>query len=129
MTEQQNRFSSNIDIHLTESALKRVAELIAAQNRSDLKLRVYITGGGCSGFQYGFKLDENQEADDIAIQKILDSNTITVLIDPLSFQYLMNAKIDFVRDLQGSRFMVSNPSAETTCSCGSSFALKETEEV
>lgn len=106
------------EIRLTERAMSRISQIISLQNNAAAKFRIYITGGGCSGFQYGFKLDENQEADDIVVQK-------TILIDPLSFQYLANAEVDFVRDLQGTRFVVHNPNAETTCGCGSSFALKE----
>jgi iron-sulfur cluster insertion protein len=110
---------------LTETALKRVAHLKQEHGHPDTALRIYIIGGGCSGFQYGFKLDDSQPSDDIIISSNIDNQTITVVIDPLSFQYLQNATVDYRISLQGSSFVVTNPNAETTCGCGSSFSLKE----
>ena len=114
----------NVDIELTEQAFKRVQTLInqkKIQNILDMKLRIYIIGGGCSGFQYGFKLDNEMNEDDMLIVQ----NGISIVVDALSAQYLIGAKIDYIENLQGARFMVSNPNAETTCGCGSSFSLKE----
>ena len=82
-----------------------------------LKLRVYITGGGCSGFQYGFTFDENMEEGDTAVE----NEGVQLLVDPMSFQYLMGAEIDYQDDLEGARFIIRNPNAQTTCGCGSSF--------
>lgn len=108
-------------IFLTPSAIAKVQKLITEEGNPNLKLRIYIIGGGCSGFQYGFKFDENLNEDDI----IIPSGPITAVVDALSVQYLMGAQVDYLEGLQGSRFVVSNPNAETTCGCGSSFALKE----
>jgi iron-sulfur cluster insertion protein len=108
-------------ITLTNNAISKVKDLIAANGNHSLKLRVYILGGGCSGFQYGFTLDATVNEDDIVISE----GTVTVLVDTLSAQYLMNAKIDYTENLQGARFIVLNPNAETTCGCGSSFSIKE----
>ena len=107
------------DVKITENALQRVGELIAQKENPGLKLRVYIQGGGCSGFQYGFQLDEEVNDDDVTIQ----SEGVVVLIDPLSLQYLTGAEIDYKDDLQGSRFVINNPNASTTCGCGSSFSI------
>jgi len=103
----------------TERAAERVRRLMQEENRPDAKLRVYITGGGCSGFQYGFNLEEAANDDDARI----DSAGVTLLVDPMSFQYLMGAEVDFIDDLQGARFVVRNPNASTTCGCGSSFGV------
>ncbi|MDH3689811.1 MAG: iron-sulfur cluster insertion protein ErpA [Gammaproteobacteria bacterium] len=103
---------------LTDSAAQRVGELIAAQGNAELKLRVYVQGGGCSGFQYGFALEQEQSEDDT----VVENAGVTMLVDPLSFQYLMGAQIDYKDDLQGARFIVHNPNATTTCGCGSSFS-------
>lgn len=105
-------------IEFTDAAASKVQELITDEDDNDLKLRVYVTGGGCSGFQYGFTFDKNFNEGDTAINK----NGVTVLIDPMSFQYLVGAKIDYVVDLQASQFVISNPNADTTCGCGSSFS-------
>lgn len=102
----------------TENAANKVKELIAEEGNPDLKLRVFVTGGGCSGFQYGFTFDEVTNEDDTAMEK----NGVTLLIDPMSFQYLVGAEIDYSEGLQGSQFVIKNPNAASTCGCGSSFS-------
>ena len=104
---------------LTDSAAARVLKLIETRGDPELKLRVYIQGGGCSGFQYGFQFEDSANDDDIAVKH----NGVTLLVDTLSFQYLSGAEVDFKDDLQGMRFVVSNPNAATTCGCGSSFSI------
>ncbi|MGI9213832.1 MAG: iron-sulfur cluster insertion protein ErpA [Methylococcaceae bacterium] len=104
-------------ILFTDNAANKVCELITEEGNTDLKLRVYITGGGCSGFQYGFTFDESMNEDDTLIEK----NGVSVLIDPMSIQYLSGAEIDYKDDLTGSQFVIRNPNATTTCGCGSSF--------
>ncbi len=103
----------------TDSAARKVQELILEEGNPALNLRVYISGGGCSGFQYGFSFDENRADDDLAIE----NEGVTLLIDPLSFQYLMGAEVDYSETLQGAQFVIKNPNATTTCGCGSSFAM------
>ncbi len=103
---------------VTSAAAAKVAALIAEEGNPSLKLRVYITGGGCSGFQYGFEFDEQQGEDDLALQR----DGVTVLVDPLSLQYLMGAEVDYRESLQGAQFVIRNPNAKTTCGCGSSFS-------
>jgi iron-sulfur cluster insertion protein len=105
-------------LSLTASAAAKVASLIAEEANPELKLRVYISGGGCSGFQYGFSFDEQAEADDLAVQR----DGVTLIVDPLSLQYLMGAEVDYRESLQGSQFIIRNPNAKTTCGCGSSFS-------
>ncbi|HSH41698.1 MAG TPA: iron-sulfur cluster insertion protein ErpA [Arenicellales bacterium] len=105
-------------LEFTDSAAAKVRELIEEEDNSDLKLRVFIQGGGCSGFQYGFTFEEDQQDDDTAV----DKNGVTLLVDPMSLQYLAGAKIDYKEDLEGARFVINNPNAATTCGCGSSFA-------
>ncbi|MEW6165454.1 MAG: iron-sulfur cluster insertion protein ErpA [Pseudomonadota bacterium] len=102
----------------TDSAANKVKDLIAEEGNSELKLRVFVTGGGCSGFQYGFTFDEVANEDDTVMQK----NGVTLLIDPMSFQYLVGAEIDYSEGLQGSQFVIKNPNATSTCGCGSSFS-------
>lgn len=102
----------------TDSAAAKVAELIAEEGNPDLKLRVFVQGGGCSGFQYGFTFDEAQAEDDFA----LDREGVTLLVDPLSLQYLTGAEIDYAENLSGAQFVIRNPNAKTTCGCGSSFS-------
>jgi iron-sulfur cluster insertion protein len=104
-------------VHFTQAAAAKVRELIAEEGNEALKLRVYIQGGGCSGFQYGFEFDEDQAEDDMAI----DTDGVTLLVDPLSLQYLLGAEVDYAENLQGARFIIRNPNAKTTCGCGSSF--------
>lgn len=114
-------------ISFTDAAAKRVQELLVEEGNYNLKLRVYITGGGCSGFQYGFAFDENVKEDDTIVGKEVsfgdEKLTVEVVIDALSMMYLMGAQIDYQESLQGAHFLVKNPNAQTTCSCGSSFAL------
>jgi iron-sulfur cluster insertion protein len=103
----------------TDAAAHKVRELIHEENNPNLKLRVYISGGGCSGFQYGFTFDEQGAEDDLAIVK----DGVTLVVDPLSLQYLMGAEIDYAENLNGSQFVIRNPNAKTTCGCGSSFTV------
>ena len=106
-------------IALTDTAANKVKNLVAEEGKPGLKLRVFVTGGGCSGFQYGFSFDEDVAEDDT----IVDHQGATLLVDPLSYQYLVGAKVDYVENLDGSRFVVNNPMASTTCGCGSSFSI------
>ncbi|NWG31794.1 MAG: iron-sulfur cluster insertion protein ErpA [Rhodocyclaceae bacterium] len=103
----------------TDSAANKVKELILEEGNPELKLRVFVTGGGCSGFQYGFTFDEVANEDDTVMEK----NGVTLLIDPMSFQYLVGAEIDYSEGLQGSQFVIKNPNATSTCGCGSSFSV------
>lgn len=102
----------------TDSAANKVKELIEEEGNAELKLRVFVTGGGCSGFQYGFTFDEEVAEDDTTMVK----NGVTLLIDPMSFQYLVGAEIDYTEGLEGSQFVIRNPNATSTCGCGSSFS-------
>jgi len=102
----------------TDAAANKVKDLIAEEGNSSLMLRVFVTGGGCSGFQYGFTFDENINEGDTAVEK----NGVTLLIDPMSFQYLVGAEIDYTEGLEGAQFVIRNPNATTTCGCGSSFS-------
>lgn len=101
----------------TQAAASKVRELIVEEGNDALKLRVYIQGGGCSGFQYGFEFDEQQGEDDLAI----NTDGVTLLVDPLSLQYLMGAQVDYSEGLRGAQFVIRNPNAKSTCGCGSSF--------
>lgn len=103
----------------TDSAVTKVKELIAEEGNPELKLRVFVTGGGCSGFQYGFTFDEVQNDDDTAVLK----DGVTLLVDPMSYQYLVGAEIDYTESLEGSQFVIKNPNASSTCGCGSSFSV------
>ncbi|MCC7248617.1 MAG: iron-sulfur cluster insertion protein ErpA [Lysobacter sp.] len=105
-------------IDFTAAAAAKVRELIREEGNEALKLRVYIQGGGCSGFQYGFEFDEQQTEDDIAVR----TDDVTLLIDPLSLQYLVGAPVDYTESLHGAQFVIRNPNAKTTCGCGSSFS-------
>lgn len=102
----------------TQAAARKVHELILEEGNPELKLRVYISGGGCSGFQYGFTFDEAQAEDDFALAR----EGVTLLVDPLSLQYLTGAEIDYAESLSGAQFVIRNPNAKTTCGCGSSFS-------
>ena len=102
----------------TDAAAAKVRELLVEENNPGLKLRVFVQGGGCSGFQYGFTFDEVVNDDDTAMQK----NGVTLLIDAMSLQYLAGAEIDYKEDLEGAQFVIKNPNATTTCGCGSSFS-------
>lgn len=106
-------------LRLTEAAVTKVKTLLALEDEAALKLRVYVTGGGCSGFQYGFEFDETVEEDDFAMTQ----DDLTVLIDAMSFPYLMGAEVDYVEGLTGAQFAVKNPNAKSTCGCGSSFTV------
>ena len=106
-------------LDFSDSAAAKVKELIAEEDNPNLKLRVYVTGGGCSGFQYGFTFDEDANEGDTTVAK----DGVELLIDPMSFQYLAGAEIDYVDDLEGARFVIRNPNASTTCGCGSSFSV------
>lgn len=109
----------------TENAAAKVWELIQEEGNFDLKLRAYVTGGGCSGFQYGFTFDEVISEDDAVVTKTLgESSQVQLLVDPMSLQYLMGAEIDYVEDIEGEQFVIRNPNAKTTCGCGSSFATE-----
>lgn len=103
----------------TESAASKVRELIAEENNEALMLRVFISGGGCSGFQYGFTFDENIAEGDTVVEK----GGVKLLIDPMSFMYLTGAEIDYTESLEGAQFVIRNPNATTTCGCGSSFSV------
>lgn len=102
----------------TDAAAAKVKELIDEEGNPELKLRVFVTGGGCSGFQYGFTFEDETGDDDTIMQK----NGVTLLIDPMSFTYLAGAEIDYQENLEGAQFVIKNPNATTTCGCGSSFS-------
>ena len=123
---------SEAPINFTDSAAKKVNSLINEEENPKLNLRVFITGGGCSGFQYGFSFDETINDEDIVVAKTVNTKnedddggeggTVKLLIDPVSFQYLKGADIDYREDLNGAQFVIRNPQAKTTCGCGSSFS-------
>jgi iron-sulfur cluster insertion protein len=106
-------------IVFTDAAASKVGELIKEEENPNLKLRVFVSGGGCSGFQYGFTFDEDIEDGDSQIE----NQGVTLVVDPMSVQYLMGAEIDYKDDLQGAQFIIRNPNAATTCGCGSSFTV------
>ena len=106
-------------LNVTDSAVAKVQALKVEEGNDDLKLRVYVTGGGCSGFQYGFSFEELQAEDDTAVTR----DNVTVLIDSLSYQYLVGSTVDYEEGLMGSRFLITNPNASTTCGCGASFSI------
>ncbi|WP_116810373.1 iron-sulfur cluster insertion protein ErpA [Steroidobacter cummioxidans] len=103
----------------TDAAAAKVSELIREESNPNLKLRVFVQGGGCSGFQYGFTFDENLEEGDTRVE----NGGVTLLIDPMSIQYLAGAEIDYKEDIEGAQFVIRNPNASTTCGCGSSFSM------
>lgn len=111
--------AGDLPLIFTGAAASKVRELIAEEGNPALKLRVYISGGGCSGFQYGFTFDEQRAEDDLA----LDRDGVTLLVDPLSLQYLAGAEVDYTESLTGAQFVIRNPNAKTTCGCGSSFSV------
>ena len=113
MTELQ------LPIQFTDAAANKVLALVTEEENPELKLRVYITGGGCSGFQYGFTFDEKVNEGDLVVEK----NGVIMVVDPMSLQYLVGGVVDYTDGLQGSRFVVQNPNATTTCGCGSSFSV------
>ncbi len=108
-----------LPIQFSDAAAKKVKTLIEEEQNPELKLRVYVTGGGCSGFQYGFTFDEKVNDGDTTIEK----NEVTLVIDPMSLQYLIGGEVDYTEGLEGSRFFVNNPNATTTCGCGASFSV------
>lgn len=127
-------------INLTDSAARKIHQLIEEEKNLSLMLRVFVTGGGCSGFQYGFSFDENTGEDDTVITKAVEidaqddedsedeggtgrSGTVKLLIDAISYPYLVGAKIDYKEDIDGKQFIITNPNASTTCGCGSSFSV------
>jgi iron-sulfur cluster insertion protein len=107
------------DIVFTDAAARKVGELIKEEDNANLKLRVFISGGGCSGFQYGFTFDEEIQDGDTSVV----NSDVTLLVDPMSFQYLVGAEIDYKDDISGAQFVIRNPNAQTTCGCGSSFSV------
>jgi len=118
MSTEQSRIPPQA-LAFTEHAAEKVKELGAREEYSGSMLRVYIQGGGCSGFQYGFALENEENQDDL----VVETEGVKLLVDPMSFQYLMGAEIDYLEDLQGARFVINNPNATTTCGCGSSFGI------
>jgi iron-sulfur cluster insertion protein len=106
-------------LFLSDSAVSKVRELVEEEGNQDLKLRVFVTGGGCSGFQYGFSFDEAEDDEDSVIER----DGVSLLVDPMSYQYLVGATVDYLEGLQGSQFVVQNPNASSTCGCGSSFTI------
>lgn len=106
-------------IEFSDAAANKVAALVTEEENPNLKLRVYVTGGGCSGFQYGFTFDEKVNEGDMTIEKA----NVTLVVDPMSLQYLVGGVVDYTEGLEGSRFLVTNPNATTTCGCGSSFSI------
>ncbi len=108
-----------VPMFFTDSAAAKVRNLIEEEGNPELKLRVFVTGGGCSGFQYGFTFDEEQAEDDTAI----NNEGVTLLVDAMSYQYLIGATVDYTEGLKGAQFVIKNPNASTTCGCGSSFSV------
>lgn len=111
--------SQNLSLVFTSAAARKVKQLIEEEGNSALKLRVFVSGGGCSGLQYGFTFDENMEEGDTRVQ----NEGVILLVDPMSFQYLAGAEIDYSEGLEGAQFVIRNPNATTTCGCGSSFSV------
>ena len=109
----------DVPLVFTSAAAHKVSQLIAEEGNPDLMLRIYVQGGGCSGFQYGFTFDENAQDGDSRVIR----DGVTLLIDPMSLQYLTGAEVDYTEGLQGAQFVIRNPNATTTCGCGSSFAV------
>ena len=107
------------NIQMSARAADKVSELIQGEENDELKLRVFVTGGGCSGFSYGFTFDDDIAQDDTVVRR----SGVTMVVDPMSYQYLVGAEVDFKQDLQGSQFVVTNPNASSTCGCGNSFAI------
>lgn len=109
----------DVELKFTDAAASKVKSLIEEENNPNLKLRIYISGGGCSGFQYGFSFDENITEGDITVL----NGDVMLVIDPMSYQYLEGAEVDYTEGLEGAQFVVRNPNATTTCGCGSSFSV------
>ncbi len=115
-------------LNFTENAARKIYDLMQDEPTQDAALRVYITGGGCSGFQYGFTFDEKKLDDDITVTRTITVDkeaqaAVQLWVDAMSFQYLKGADIDYQEDLEGARFVIRNPNAKTTCGCGSSFEV------
>lgn len=108
-----------VDVTFTDAAAEKVRQLIEEEKNSSLKLRIYISGGGCSGFQYGFAFDENVGEGDVTVT----NGDVALVIDPMSYQYLIGSEVDYTEGLEGAQFVVRNPNATTTCGCGSSFSV------
>ena len=106
-------------IKVTDNAVEKVKQLLIEEGNPGLKLRVYVTGGGCSGFQYGFKFDDEVNEGDTNIE----DKGVVVVLDPMSYQYLAGSEVDFIDDLEGARFVINNPNAASTCGCGASFSV------
>lgn len=123
--------NASASISFTTSAADKVAALIAEEENPNLNLRVFVTGGGCSGFQYGFTFDESIQEDDTVIEQTCSDgqSSVKLLIDSMSFQYLSAAEIDYVENIQGAQFVIRNPNAKTTCGCGSSFSMGDEDEL
>ena len=119
MTNATENLENDSPVTFFDSAVNKVRELIDEEGNDALKLRIYITGGGCSGFQYGFTFDEDVNEGDTVVEK----GGVSLLIDPMSYQYLIGAEIDYKDDLEGAHFVIRNPNAATTCGCGSSFSV------
>ncbi|MBU2708056.1 iron-sulfur cluster insertion protein ErpA [Zooshikella marina] len=111
--------NETVAINFSAAAAAKVKDLIEEEGNDQLKLRVFVTGGGCSGFQYGFTFEEDMADDDTQVER----DGVLLVVDPLSFQYLVGAEVDYQEGLEGSRFVVNNPNAATTCGCGSSFSI------
>jgi iron-sulfur cluster insertion protein len=120
----------SMNINFSVSAADKVSELIQEEQEPDLKLRIYVTGGGCSGFQYGFTFDKEEALDDTVVKQQCSDGKVEVklLVDSMSLQYLKEAEIDYVKEIQGERFVIRNPNAKTTCGCGSSFSVEEDDD-
>jgi iron-sulfur cluster insertion protein len=106
-------------IRMTDAVIDKVAEMLAEENEPALRLRIFVTGGGCSGFQYGFAFDDEAKDDDVTVSQ----GSVSLLVDAMSLQYLLGAEIDYEDKLEGARFVIRNPNAQTTCGCGSSFSI------
>lgn len=119
MTTQEETSTTQPPLFFTDNAANKVKELIEEEANEELKLRVFVSGGGCSGFQYGFTFDETINEDDFVIEK----QGVRLLVDSMSVQYLLGAEIDYQENAQGAQFVIKNPSAASTCGCGSSFSV------
>ena len=119
MDGHEDTVAESADVLFTDAAAAKVRELLDEETNPALKLRVFVTGGGCSGFKYGFTFDENTEDGDLSVE----NGGVTLLVDPMSLQYLTGAEIDYKDDVNGAQFVIRNPNAQTTCGCGSSFSV------
>ncbi len=119
MTQSATSAPDKAALTFTDAAASKVKRLIEEENNPALMLRVFISGGGCSGFQYGFTFDETVKEGDT----VVENDGVTLLVDPMSYQYLIGAEVDFTDDLEGAQFVIRNPNATTTCGCGSSFSV------